>query len=214
MSTSRTRLLLAAASVLALAALSGCASGPGSVAPTSTSVPADQRLESAQPAPPEGRLIGVGTVLDVAGDAQLCLGAIAESYPPQCSGIPLDGWSWEGLDGSETSGETTWGSYAVYGTYDGERYTVTDQPVMLALYDPIRPEDPADGVDGTTPEDELTRVQDDIAARLGPAALTLWSERGYVWLHVVWDDGTIQDAVDAEYGEGVVLVTSALREVD
>jgi hypothetical protein len=215
MSTPHRRLPLVAASVLAVLALSACASGPGdSPAPTNTAVPSDQRLENVVPGLPDGRVIGVGTVLDSAGDVQLCLGGVMESYPPQCSGIPLDGWSWEGVEGSETSGETTWGAYAVYGTYDGERFTNTDPPIMLALFDPVAPEDPTGGVDGTTPAAKLTRIQDDISARLGRDALTMVSDRGYVWLQVVWDDGTMQDAADAEFGDDVVIVTSSLREVD
>ncbi|MFJ2552875.1 hypothetical protein [Microbacterium sp. NPDC087591] len=215
MSTSQRRLVLASASLAGLLVLSACATGPGgSPAPTSTTVTSDQLLESARPGLPNGRVIATGTVLDVAGDVQLCLGAVAESYPPQCSGIPLDDWTWDGVDGSETSGDVTWGTYAVYGTYDGERYLNTDPPIMLALYDPIRPEDPTGGVDGKTDEAELTRIQDDIAARLGQDALSIGTERGYVWLQVVWDDGTIQDAADAEYGDDVVIVTSALREID
>lgn len=216
MSTSHRRPLLAAASAVLLLALSACASGPsGSPAPTSTAFVAGDSLDTAQPALPTGRVIAVGTVIDHAGDVTFCGGAISESFPPQCHGIPIDGWSWEGLDGSETSGDATWGSYAVYATYDGARLTTTsDAPIMLALYDPIPAEDPTDGVDGSTPEAELTRIQDDLAARLGPAAFGLWSERGYVWLQVAWDDGTIQDAVDADYGPGKVIVTSTLREVD
>lgn len=215
MSTSQRRLAIAAASAVGLLFLSACTSAPGSsAAPTSTTVPSDQRLENVRPDLPDGRVIGVGTVLDVAGDVQLCMGAIRESYPPQCSGVPLDEWSWEGVEGSESSGETTWGAYAVYATFDGERLTNTDVPIMLALYDPIAPEDPTDGVDGATPSDELTRILDDISARLGEEALALRTDRGYVWLSVVWDDGSIQDAVDAEYGDDVVIVTSALREID
>ncbi|MEU4015583.1 hypothetical protein AB0E56_09975 [Microbacterium sp. NPDC028030] len=215
MSTSHRRRTLAAASAAGVLLLSACASGPGSTpAPTSTTVPSDQRLEEAHPALPDGRVIGVGTVLDVAGDVQLCMGAIMESYPPQCQGVPLDGWTWDGVDGSESSGTTTWGQYAVYASYDGGRLTNTDQPIMLALYDTVAPEDPTGGVEGTTAEDELLRVQDDIAARLGTEALTVATDRGYVWLTVVWDDGTMQDAADAEYGDDVVIVTSALREID
>lgn len=215
MSTSQRRLILAVASAVGLLALTACTAGPGgSAAPTSTIVPSDQRLENAHPEPPEGRVIGVGTVLDDAGDVALCMGAIMESYPPQCSGVALDDWTWDGVDGSETSGDATWGAYAVYATYDGERLTRTDPPIMLALYDTVAPEDPTGGVEGSTAEDELTRVQDDISARLGTDALTVGADRGYVWLHVVWDDGTLQDAVDAEYGDDVVVVTSALREID
>ncbi|MGN7950401.1 hypothetical protein ACTJKH_16800 [Microbacterium sp. 22215] len=212
MSTSHSRMLLATAALAGVLGLAACAAGPGSSpAPTSS---ASSTGDISGAAPPEGRVIGTGTVLDVAGDAQLCLGAVAESYPPQCTGIPLDGWTWEGVDGSETSGDTQWGTYAVYGTFDGDRYTVTDPPIMLALYDPIRPEDPAGGVDGTSSEADLARIQDEIAASLGREALSLWIERGYVWVNVVWDDGTLQDALDAEYGDDVVIVTSALREID
>lgn len=159
-------------------------------------------------------MIATGTVLDTDGDVQLCLGALAESFPPQCTGIRLDDWTWDGVDGSESSGSTTWGTYAVYGTYDGERYAVTDPPIMLALYDPIRPEDPTGGVDGGASDTDLAAVQDDIAARLGHRALSLHPERGYVWLQVVWDDGTLQKAADAEFGDDVVIVTSSLREID
>lgn len=212
MSTSRSRMLLASAALLGLLGLAACSTEPGSSpAPTSSGSPA---WDASGVAPPEGRVIGTGTVLDVAGDAQLCLGAVAESYPPQCSGIPLDGWTWDGVDGSETSGDTTWGTYAVYGTFDGERYTITDPPIMLALYDPVRPEDPTDGVDGTTSAAELTRVQDELSASLGSDALSLSSERGYVWVSVIWDDGTLQTSVDETYGDGVVIVTSALRPID
>jgi hypothetical protein len=215
MSTLHRRLAFASASIAGLLVLSACVAGPGSSpAPTSTGVPAGQGIESARPGLPEGRVIATGTVLDVAGDVQLCLGAVAESSPPQCTGIPLDDWTWDGVDGSETSGDVTWGTYAVYGTYDGDRYVSTDPPTMLALYDPIAPADPTGGLDGKTAEAELADVQDDVTARLGADALTVWTDRGYVWVQVAWDDGSIQDAADAQYGDGVVVVTSALREID
>ncbi|WP_233486823.1 hypothetical protein [Zhihengliuella sp. ISTPL4] len=215
MSTLRDHPVLAVGAATALLLLTGCATAPGgSAPPTSTTVPSDMRLEEAEPAPPEGSVVGTGTVLDSSGDAELCLGAIQESYPPQCDGVPLDEWSWDGVDGSEASGDTRWGAYAVTGTWDGERFTVTEPPALLALYDPMVPEDPTDGVEGTRTAQELDRVQDDIVGRLGAAALSVSADRGYVWLQVVWDDGTMQDALDAEYGDDVVVVTSALREVD
>lgn len=213
MDTSRRRALLATAALLGVVGLAACSSaGSGSApAPTSSGAPV---WHAADVEPPDGEVVATGTVLDISGDARLCLGAVAESYPPQCSGIPLDGWTWDGVDGSESSGDTTWGSYAVRGMYDDERYAVTDPPILLALYDPIRADDPAGGVDGTTSAADLVRIQDDLSASLGPDALSLWTERGYVWVQVVWDDGSLQDAVDAAYGDDVVIVTSALREID
>ncbi|MEV4775006.1 hypothetical protein [Microbacterium sp. LWH12-1.2] len=217
MSTLRRRLLLTSSALAGLLLATGCTSAPGgSPAPTSSAAdPAAERLGAIAPAaPPEGRVLGVNMVIDVAGDAKLCDGQIMESYPPQCDGIPLDDWTWEGLDGSETSGDTRWGSYAVYGIYDGERLALTDEPIMMALFDPIAPEDPTGGVEGKTSEADLTRIQDDLAARLGTDALGFSIREGYVWVDVAWDDGTWQQAADKEFGDGVVIVASQLREVD
>ncbi len=215
MSPSSRRLLLVAATVTAAVTLSGCAVGPrATLPPTSTTVPSDQRLEDAHPTPPEGRVLGTGTVIDGTDGPTLCLGAVMDSSPPQCAGVPLDDWTWDGVDGSVSARDTRWGSYAVYGTFDGERLTVSDPPILLALFDPVAPEDPTGGKTGITPEGELTRVQEDIAARLGPGAVFVVTDRGYVWLQVSWDDGTLQRAADAEYGDGVVIVESLLREVD
>ena len=213
MSTSQYRFVLAAASVFGLLVTSACAASPGSAAPTSSPA-SGQTLEEAQPDPPVGRVFGTGTVIDAGGEVQLCLGAIMESYPPQCLGIPIENWTWDVVEGSETSGDVTWGAYAIYGTFDGERFTNTDSPIPLALFDPAAAEDPTGGIDGTTDDTELARIQEDIAARLGSDGLSVWTERGYVWLGVAWDDGTIQAAADAEYGDDVVIVTSALRTTE
>lgn len=212
----RHRRLWSAAVATALAStLVACATGPGAgETPTSSAEPQVHDFSGIVTEPPKGRVLGTGTVLDVDGHVQLCLGAVAESYPPQCTGVPVVGWSWEGVDGSETSGGTTWGSYAVTGLYDGESISLTDPPALLALYDPVRPDDPTGGVEGDATAAELTEIQDDLSARLGTEALALWTERGYLWVQVVWDDGQLQRAVDAEYGDGTVIVLPALTEYD
>ncbi|WP_374113822.1 hypothetical protein [Microbacterium sp. zg.B96] len=166
------------------------------------------------PQPPAGDVVGTGTVIDVGGEAELCLGPVMESFPPACAGVALAGWSWADLDGVESAGDVTWGVYAVRGDYDGEALTVTDTPILLALYDPIRGDDPADGVAGTTDAAQLEQVQAEIVERLGADLLGTYLDRGYVWAQVVWDDGTLQDAADAEFGDDVVIVESALRDFD
>lgn len=73
---------------------------------------------------------GSGTVLEAPGaDPELCLGGIAESLPPQCSGVRLVGWDWAQVDGEEQASGTTWGEYTVTGRYDGATLTVTEPPV-------------------------------------------------------------------------------------
>lgn len=196
---------IAAAVALTAVVATACAAG----SPGSSSAPPD--FGSVSPVPPEGEVAATGTVMDVAGEVQLCLGAIAESYPPQCSGIPLEGWSWEGLGGSETSGDSTWGAYAVRGRFDGETLTITRPPILLALYDPIRPEDPTGGRPGTADDETLGAIQAELPERLGDSYVSALSQDGRLWVDVVWDDGTWQQAADAAYGPDVVVVRSALR---
>ena len=198
---------LLAASALLLAA---CATPSGS-APSGP--PAGDRLGAVAPSPPDGEVIGQGTVLDAGGDAELCMGAVAESYPPQCSGIPLENWSWDGVEGSEQSGDVRWGAYAVQGMYNGTSFQVTQPPILLALYDPMVPDDPYGGEPGNADEATLTGIQDDLPGRLRAAYLSSWPEDGRLRVQVIWDDGAWQRAADEEFGEGVVVVESALRPV-
>jgi len=163
-----------------------------------------------------GEVVGQGTVLQVAPAApQLCLGAVAESYPPQCDGPEIVGWDWDEVDGEESASGVTWGAYAVQGTWDGERFTVTQPPVLLALYDPMPikvPElDPANA--GSTSEAELVRIQEELAGERLFEFLTSAPQNGYLFITVVYDNGDIQRYLDERYGADVVVIQSALRPV-
>lgn len=69
------------------------------------------------------------TILEAPGRGpELCLGAVAESYPPQCGGPPIVGWDWNDVEGEESASGTTWTTAYVEGTYDGERFTLTARP--------------------------------------------------------------------------------------
>lgn len=70
---------------------------------------------------------GNGLVLEEEGRGpELCLGGVNDSLPPQCSGIPLEGWDWDAVDGEETAAGTTFGHYEVTGFYDGKTLEVTE----------------------------------------------------------------------------------------
>ncbi|MCA1481879.1 hypothetical protein, partial [Bradyrhizobium sp. NBAIM08] len=103
---------------------------PSSVAPAVTAVP-----------PAQAPVTGTGTVIEKPGSPpELCLGPVAESWPPQCEGIALSGWNWatNPPDAQSDAGSpvTKWGVYAVDGTFDGLTLTVSSA-VSLALYDPM-----------------------------------------------------------------------------
>ncbi len=203
-------LILLAAQVLLLAACATPADpGNGDVVPGGPGGP--------QPIAAPGEVIGQGTVLQIDGeDAQFCLGAVMESYPPQCSGPVVVGWEWPDDGMHESAQGVTWGTYALTGTWDGVQFTPTQPAIPLALYDPMMEEpdprtDPANA--GESSEELLLRIQDELAAWTDVVVLTSYPANGYLWASVDYDDGSIQSYLDEIYGPDVVVVQSVLRDL-
>ncbi len=201
----RRHALLAAAPIIAALALGGCAtpSLPGGQPPSGIAA--------------GGEVIGQGTVLQVDEAAPMfCLGAVMESYPPQCDGPEIVGWDWDDVEGAETASGVTWGAYALQGTWDGERFTVTQPAMLLALYDPMPFVDPYTDPEmaGTNEESRLLEIQEELSADPELRPLTSAPQNGYLFATYIHDDGDIQSFFDDRYGPDVVHVVSALRPVD
>jgi hypothetical protein len=203
-----TRFRSALGVIAVLVTLAGCAAtpaGPGEPVLIVTENPA---------APGEVR--GQGTVLQV-GDAapEFCLGAVLDSYPPQCSGPELVGWDWTTVDGQEVAGDVTFGTYAVSGRWDGTRLTVTGA-IQLALYDPIPFVDPLTDPEnaGDSSDADLLAVQTKLTADSPRPILTSYPQNGYLFAYVVYDDGTLQTWADQQYLPDVVAIRSALVDID
>jgi len=217
----RTRALLPIVGVVAgLLALAGCA-GTATPGAGSSTTPGEFPRPAA-----DGEVVAQATVLQKDGeDPQLCLGAVAQSYPPLCGGPPILGWDWATVEQSESASGVTWSSYAVTGTWDAAAFTVTQAPIPLSLYDPLAEFDsrldPANA--GPSDENTLLGLQEQLhAADYSPATfsdwseapiLSDWTENGYLWVSVIYDDGSIQRFFDDRFGEDVVAVQSALRDV-
>lgn len=205
-------LLLLAAPLALLAACATPDPGPGAGGDVVPDGPGEPTVIAAP-----GEVTGQGTVLQKDGeDAQFCLGGVMESYPPQCSGPVVVGWEWPDDGMWESASGVTWGAYAITGTWDGVEFGPTQPPIPLALYDPIKTDpdprlDPANAADNS--EELLTRVQDELASWTDVTVLTSWTENGYVWATVYYDDGTLQSYLDEVYGPDVVVVISALRDL-
>jgi hypothetical protein len=109
--------LLAAIPLLLLA---GCAAGaPGGDAPAQTAGAPGRRYQT------------TATVLQSRDHGpELCLGAVLDSFPPQCGGVPITNWRWDQVQGEQAASGTTWGTYQLVGTYDGAWFTVirADRP--------------------------------------------------------------------------------------
>ena len=202
------RVSLAASIALLLGGCAGIAGGPQGGPPTfPTPFPT---------APVEVQ--GLGTVLDIDDSPELCLGAVAESYPPQCSGPPMVGWDWDAVDGEETANDVTWGAYAVWGEWNGETFTVTRDPVLAALYDPMAaPLDPNPWDEGL-PAGPLTEAETVVLqAQLPdvvPGMLATTPVNGRLVVQVMFDDGTLQAEFDERYGDDAVVVISSLQPVE
>lgn len=162
--------------------------------------------------------MAVGTVLEKDGTPELCLGAIAESYPPQCGGPEVIGWDWDAVESEETAAGVTWGAYAVWGDWDGETFTITRAPVLAALHDPmVDPDAPNPWDDslppGGLPEAEATVVQTRLEDVM-PDVLATAFVNGRVVVEVMYDDGSLQSQVDERFGEDAVVVIPSLKPAD
>jgi hypothetical protein len=199
-----------AAATASIVLLAACATGPGDAPDPSVPIEPPAEVIAAP-----GQVIGQGTVIQT-GDTppQFCLGAVMESYPPQCSGPELVDWDWDSVDGEETSGDVTFGAFAVWGGWDGVQLTVTEA-LTLALYDPMPVVDPLLDPEnaGDSTDADLTRIQDELTASAPFEILMTWQENGYLFVQTVYDDGSIQAWADATYLPDTVAIRGALRDV-
>lgn len=151
-----------------------------------------------------GPVLAVGTVLD-AGTPMLCW-MVLTSLPPQCGGPVVIGWDWTTVPHEEASGVRWTETVALQATYDATAQTVTptQPPLDLAAITMPAREIPEGDLDEAT----IAALQEDLVTIDRADVLGNGGERGTMVLEVVYDDGSIQEAVDAIYGEGVVHVES------
>ena len=149
--------------------------------------------------------------MDTGDGAELCLGPVAESYPPQCGGPAITNWDWDEQRGMfEQQGDVRWGTFAVTGTWDGTAFTVSNV-IPGPLYDP-GPEEPLELPEPSKDlgADELDAIATDLGSSLPGAQGAYADDAGHVLVDVLYDDDNLQEYVDAKYGAGVVVVTGAL----
>lgn len=72
-----------------------------------------------------GRFQTWATVLESPDHGPQLCHAVADSLPPQCSGPDITNWDWTAVEAESAQG-TTWGEYALTGTWDGTVFTLTE----------------------------------------------------------------------------------------
>jgi hypothetical protein len=207
----KTALIVLCLAVPLLASCGGDDPADTATDPAGSSEPGLERPTEVPAAPGQVRSANLATVMDT-GSVELCLGPIAESYPPQCGGPPITNWDWADHKGMfEQQGEVRWGTFAVTGTWDGTSFTLVEA-IPGPLYDPMFEEptplpEPAEDYS----QSELEAMAQDLGNL--PGAQGAYADDGHVLVDVLYDDGSIQDWVDEEYGDHVVVVGSALVDV-
>ncbi|MGC1209314.1 MAG: hypothetical protein WA880_15310 [Ornithinimicrobium sp.] len=102
---------------------------------------------------PDSVLTGQGLILQEGDEPpMICLGGVAESYPPQCSGPELVGLDWGDLSGVQSAQGVKFAEAAVVGRFDGETFTLTEPPGPIMM--PVEP-------DGGTGADSFGQLCDD-----------------------------------------------------
>jgi len=197
-----------------LLTLTACGSQSDDVATDpggSATAPAGPPVMPTQAPVPAGevRTSRLATVMDT-GTPELCLGPVAESYPPQCGGPTISNWDWatHGQETFDQQGDVRWGTFAVTGTWDGTAFAVTET-VPGPLYDPAPAEPSATPTPATAySEAELDAIRTEVEAL--PGFQGGYAGDGQVVVEVMYDDGSLQAWADDAYGAGVVVVTGML----
>lgn len=163
--------------------MTGCATQAGGSTGFDDPTPTPSTPAPSTPgAPPATSLLTTGhpvTVLDDGDGAELCLGGVAESLPPQCGGPALVGWNWDEHDGAyEEWNGVRWGDFVVTGTYDAGADEFGAREVTPAADDnaPRETEPPASDSSTPCPEpDGGWRVVDE--SLVSPEAMQAAFER-------------------------------------
>lgn len=72
------------------------------------------------------RYATTGTVLESPEHGPELCWIVASSHPPLCGVVPVPNWDWDQVTGEESAAGTTWGTFHMVGTYDGDSFTVVE----------------------------------------------------------------------------------------
>jgi hypothetical protein len=213
--------IFAAAAVLTVLGATACSTEAEmkAVDPSGSDGSAAAAPSDGAPTPvPDGevRTQGLVMVLDDGDGPEMCLGGVAESYPPQCGGPALTDFEWGDVGFEEASG-VKWGSYALTGSFDGTAFTVTDA-IPAALYDVMaEPEqDPlAAACDDATTTDTAKATPEDMDATLAaasalPTYATAWLTGNTINVAVTEDAEGAEAELRRTWG-GMLCVTTVER---
>lgn len=160
----------------------------------------------------EGRFRTFATVLESPEHGPQLCHAVATSLPPQCGGPDIEGWDWDAVE-AESAGGTTWGSYVIVGTFDGETFTLTEPAAVDdgTIERPV-PEDPGFTTPCPEPTDGWKPVDPERATDSAFQAATQRAQGangfGGLWIDQQIPDGQQSEENANDPGRFVLNVTT------
>ncbi|MDA1360382.1 hypothetical protein O1R50_12160 [Glycomyces luteolus] len=210
--------------LLLMLAACGQGSGDGGAHDGGADSAADDTQQSGEPTPSSDAVVyqAALTVLQgVERDAAELCGAVAESYPPQCGGLPVSGWDWDAVAHEEAEG-VRWGSYVVTGTFDGKSFVLTEDPVPteeidMADYPALQYEEPeiGDPAEDLSAE-ELQAIADEITAEFPRYVNGGWADdqNGVAVIDTFLVTPELEAFAAEHYPEDTVVFASMLKPVE
>lgn len=205
--------------IAAVLALAACGQGAGdSQEPGGGAPPGEGTTGAAGSVVYRGAL----TVLqDAEGEAPELCGAVAESYPPQCGGLPVSGWDWDAVEHEEASG-VRWGSYLVTGSFDGESLVLTEDPVPtaevdLADYPELQYSEPEIGEPAEDLSvEELQAIADELVARFPVYVYGGWADEqnGVALVDTLLVTPELEAYAKEHFPENAVAFSQMLKPVE
>jgi hypothetical protein len=168
----------------------GCGTDePSKNAATTSSSPSSQR-------DPQQRYTAGTTVLESERHGpQLCLGAVNQSYPPQCGGPDIEGWDWDAVADKESALGTTWAEVTVVGTFDGATFTLTEPPKPASKRQPGERSDFSPVC--SDPEGDRTADRSEFREPEHPDLIAVWVSADQETINVLVRPGAV-DAIRKE----------------
>jgi hypothetical protein len=215
--------------VAALFLLAACGQGDAGGDPAASECEGEESCASAPDAAGAGSSADEGIVYQGAltvyqgkerDSAELC-GVIAESYPPQCEGLPVTGWEWDAVEHEEAEG-VRWGSFIVTGMFDGKSLVLTEDPVATADVDMDdyphlqyqEPEigDPAEDLSAA----ELQAIADEITAAFPRYVYGGWADdqNGVALVDTLLVTPELEAYAAEHYPADTVVFSSMLKPVE
>ncbi|GAB3229355.1 hypothetical protein GCM10027447_22550 [Glycomyces halotolerans] len=163
---------------------------------------------------------GALTVIETPDHGPQLTAAVAQSYPPQGGGMDVVGWDWDAVAHESAQG-TSWGHYIVTGTYDGEAFVLTEDPVPtdeidMSDYPHLQHTEPeVDEPAERLSHEELQGVVEDLAERF-PDLVTggrVDEAKSVARVDVYLVTPELDEHVSQRYPDGAVVFTRLLQPV-